>query len=112
MLRQVTVALLRECGYTVIEAKDGQSALAKWKKAGAKVDLVMTDVIMPKMNGVDLVRKLSGVKRCRKLKTLFVSAYSGKKLSNHRFPKDGFHFLKKPYTAAELLSKLREALAG
>ena len=112
MLRQVTVALLRECGYTVIEAKDGKSALAKWKTAGAKVDLVMTDVVMPKMNGADLVRKLSGVKRRRKLKTLFVSAYSGRKLSNHRFPKDGFHFLKKPYTAAELLSKLREVLAN
>ena len=107
-LREVTASLLREYGYKVMEAGDGKAALDHWAKVGGNVDLVMTDVIMPGLSGVEMVQKMSASYVLKKV--LFVSGYSEKKLSEQSFDQAGFHFIEKPYTARELFRKLREIL--
>ena len=109
-LRSVTANLLEEYGYTVLEAGDGKAALTLWKKNQKKIGLVMTDIIMPGGSGLDVVRKMTKVKPVRPIKVLFVSAYSEKKLADYSFDQGSFHFIEKPYSADELLSKLREVL--
>lgn len=105
-LRKVTAKLLRDQGYTVVESRSGKAALAAWKKHAKAIDLVMTDIVMPGINGIELVRRM---KRKRPLKTLFVSAYSERQPPSDQ---DHLQFLEKPYTANELLSKLRQVLGS
>jgi two-component system, cell cycle sensor histidine kinase and response regulator CckA len=108
-LRQVTANLLRDHGYTVIEARDGPAALELWKVVSEKVDLIMTDIIMPGMSGVEMVRKLR-LPSGRGLRVLFASAYSQEKLSEHDLDREAVHFIEKPYSAHGLFAKIREAL--
>jgi PAS domain S-box-containing protein len=112
LLRNVTGNLLRERGYAVIEANGAKAALGQWKRVAKKVDLIVTDIVMPGMSGLEMIQKmkLGKAKAGRPTKALFVSAYSDKKLSDYEFNRDAIHFIEKPYTAVELLTKMREIL--
>lgn len=105
-LREITAGLLRAYGYKVSEAWDAESALLEWDRGG-KIDMVITDIIMPGMSGVDLAVELD--KRGRP-PMLFVSAYSETRLADYSFDRKDAYFLQKPFTADELLLKIREVL--
>jgi two-component system cell cycle sensor histidine kinase/response regulator CckA len=108
VLRGITATFLRERGYIVYEASDGTSALQLWSKISSAVDLVMTDIVMPGMSGLEMTQTLLKTGAKPHMKVLFVSGYSEKKLSEYGFDRDKYQVFEKPYGASALLSKIRE----
>ena len=95
-------------GYKVLDAANGEEALACLERLDAPVDLVITDVVMPGMGGRELARRLA---LCySKLKIVFTSGYTDEAILHQGPFDDGSHFLAKPYTVAELRTKVREIL--
>ena len=97
MIREV----LRAAGYEVLEAPNAEEALRIHDLHRDRIDLLLTDVAMPDVNGVELARQLSG--KSTKLRTLFMSGFTANTLV------DGA-FLQKPFTPRELTLKIREVL--
>jgi two-component system cell cycle sensor histidine kinase/response regulator CckA len=106
-LRHITANLLREAGHSVIEANSGQSAQKLWPSISAEVDLVISDIVMPGIDGVELVKNLIKVSG-KPLKVLFVSAYSDRIFSLSEFDPHFIHFLPKPFSAQRLFQKLSD----
>jgi len=92
---------LESFGYNVIIASNGLTALNIYEKKGNSIDIIVSDVVMPKMGGVEL--KLVAQRINPELKILFISAYSDKM-------EPGAHLLQKPFRAKELAFKVREVL--
>jgi PAS domain S-box-containing protein len=108
-VRKLVHAVLKSNGYDVLEAGNGPAALAAYEKNGHKIDMVLTDVVMPQMNGFELGRQLSG--RAPGLKILYMSGYRDNAAGapGGEAPRA---FLHKPFTPAALLAKVREVLDG
>ncbi len=94
-------------GYEVIEADSGEAAIrALAEKAGGKIDLLVTDVIMPVMDGPTLAQRLR--QQTPSLKIIFISGYTEEKLKDHMG--ENIWFLPKPFTLKQLAAKVKEAL--
>jgi two-component system cell cycle sensor histidine kinase/response regulator CckA len=104
-VRKLVCAILQSNGYSVIEANNGQSALVAYEKNGHKVDLVLTDVVMPQMDGFELGERL--VDKNPDVKILYMSGYRDNPVGGEARPRP---FLHKPFTPDVLLSKVREIL--
>ncbi len=104
--------LLTHQGYTVLQANDGHEALEVAKLFDGKIDLLLSDVVMPRMNGIELCQRM--VKADPELKMLLMSGYTGKRLDAdaEAAQLDRSHFLQKPFTAEQLSWKVREVLGG
>ncbi|MCL4234813.1 MAG: response regulator, partial [Deltaproteobacteria bacterium] len=105
-VRRLAKRVLERNGYRVIEAASGDEALAVGDDVA--IDLVLTDVVMPHMNGRQLVEKL--LARRPGLRVVFMSGYTEDAIARHGVLEDGTAFLQKPFTAADLARKIREAL--
>jgi len=105
-VRRLIFAVLQANGYDVLEANNGTLALAAYEKNGHKIDLVLTDVVMPQMNGFELGKQLT--ERNPALKILYMSGYRDNSavLAGELPPA----FLHKPFTPDTLLAKVREVL--
>jgi two-component system cell cycle sensor histidine kinase/response regulator CckA len=105
-VRQLVSAALRRAGYHVLEAHDGEDALARFDAHEAFIDLLVTDLRMPQMDGLELVRLLR--ERVPHLKVICVSGYpsTGMNLTVTE------HYLGKPFSRIELLNKVRQVLDG
>jgi two-component system cell cycle sensor histidine kinase/response regulator CckA len=103
-VRSLSRRILQARGYTVIEARDGQEGLSLAQQFSGQIHLLITDVIMPHMNGPQLADRLVPLRP--KMKTLFMSGYTDEALEfeAHR------SFLQKPFTPAGLARKVREVL--
>src|SRR5262249_54990655 len=99
---------LCEAGYRVLEAADAQEALTLASQYRQPLDLLLTDVVMPKVSGPELVDKLR--KSRPDLLVLFMSGYD-RKLITHRLTNDGVGFMPKPFTPQKLLAKIAEFLS-
>ena len=99
---------LRQCGYTVIEAGDGLHAVEVTDKHQGRIDIMVTDVVMPGMSGGQLAELLS--ERYSAMKVLFVSGYSEKVVLRHKILDVQTNFLQKPFTLKSLAAKIREVL--
>jgi two-component system cell cycle sensor histidine kinase/response regulator CckA len=108
MVRGITVRALRQLGYRILLAEDGLDALRVVAENGGPIDLVLTDVVMPKMGGPELVERL--LERFPTLKVLFVSGYSEESLADRGILAEHRAFLDKPFTSSMLARKLREIL--
>ncbi len=110
-LRQLNARGLASRGYTVLEAGNGFEAIDVLEKSGGKVDLVVSDVVMPEMDGPTLLRELRT--RNPGLKIIFVSGYAEDAFQKH-LPADGsqFAFLAKPFTLKQLVNAVKETLAA
>lgn len=100
--------ILREFGYTVIEAVDGEDAVTKFVENKDKIKLLILDVVMPKKNGKEAyeeIRKLNG-----DIRVLFSSGYTSDIIHQKGILDEGVNFISKPVTPHLLLSKVREAL--
>lgn len=107
-VRKITVRLLTRLGYKVLEADDGNSALEIIRKSSQKVDMLITDVIMPKMSGAELWEAAQSIQK--DLKFLFISGYSDTHLGDHGdLPKDT-PFIAKPFDSQALSLKVRKIL--
>jgi two-component system, cell cycle sensor histidine kinase and response regulator CckA len=94
----------------VIQAGNGVEALEELERQGGQVDLVVSDVVMPEMDGPTLMKELK--KRDPGIKIIFVSGYAedtfDRSLPDHR----QFEFLAKPFTLKQLVTKVKETMAG
>jgi PAS domain S-box-containing protein len=106
VMRRLTRKMLEEHGYQVVEAEDGNAALAAIASAEGKVDLTLTDVVMKGMTGPDLVLKL--IEFYPQMKVVYMSGYTGELVTNQRG--NGMRLLEKPFTRASLLQTLDRAL--
>jgi two-component system cell cycle sensor histidine kinase/response regulator CckA len=106
--RRVAYRVLSEVGYRVLEAEDGEEALEALYAPKASVDLVMIDVVMPKMDGVELAARIW--ERWPEKRILFTSGHAAEVLAQHGLVYLDVPFLAKPYTRDEALAKVREAL--
>jgi len=107
-VRALAKAVLARQGYDVHVAESGAAALALFEKLDGQIDLLLTDVVMPKMSGRELAEKLSPVRP--KLKVLFMSGYTDDTVVHHGVLDSGFAFLQKPITPDALARKVREVL--
>jgi two-component system, cell cycle sensor histidine kinase and response regulator CckA len=110
-LRALNARGLTSRGYTVLQAGNGVEAIAVLEKSDGKIDLVVSDVVMPEMDGPTLLRELR--KRNPGLKIIFVSGYAEDAFQKH-LPADGqqFDFLAKPFTLKQLVERVKEIMAA
>jgi PAS domain S-box-containing protein len=102
--------ILEEQGFRVLAAGTPSEAIRLAKEPGGEIHLLITDVVMPEMNGRDLAAKLLAFHP--RLKCIFMSGYTSDILAPHGVLEAGVHFLSKPFAWKELSAKVREALAG
>jgi len=107
-LRELTVKLLRDGGYRVIEAKDGEDAVRILATSEAAIDLLLTDVIMPEKSGPELVKQVE--KGHPKTRFVFMSGYSNDMVKQQGLSMQEDSFLEKPFTKRSLLRKVYSAL--
>jgi len=107
-LRKLTAALLESTGYRVLEADNGETAINLVEKWAESIDLLLTDVLMPVMSGVDLSARLRKLRP--DLKVLLMSGYAGDLIARHRGIEPDILLIEKPFTRHGLLSKIRSVL--
>jgi two-component system cell cycle sensor histidine kinase/response regulator CckA len=100
--------ILEEQGYRVLTASSPTQAQQLAKNFSVDIDLLITDVIMPEMNGWDLSEKIKLI--FPKIKVLFMSGYTADVIARHGVLKKGIHFIQKPFALNELANKVREVL--
>ncbi|HTK56078.1 MAG TPA: PAS domain S-box protein, partial [Gemmatimonadales bacterium] len=106
-LRRVAVRTLERAGATVVAVEDGEAAWATWESEKGKFDLVLTDAVMPRLGGVELIQRLRATGTM--VPIVLMSGYTTEDLSDLR---QDILLLAKPWTGEALLLRLREALAG
>jgi signal transduction histidine kinase len=107
-VRSYLVETLRDLNYRVQEAADGAAALAMYDSRPFRIDLLLTDIVMPGMNGRQLANEMRS--RLSKLKVLFITGYSGDAIVHQGRLDPGVSLLQKPLTQAILASKIRDLL--
>jgi PAS domain S-box-containing protein len=104
----MTMMLLSKQGYTVLAASSPGEAGRLASEQSGKIDLLLTDVIMPEMNGKDLAKNLMSLNPL--LKCLFMSGYTANVISQHGVLDEGMHFIQKPFSLPDLATKVRTVL--
>jgi CheY-like chemotaxis protein len=107
-LRALVGRMLEKLGYEVLAASSGDQALDLCRNHAAKIDLVLTDVIMPNLSGRQLVEQLRALRT--DVKVLFMSGYTDDTILQHGVTELGVAFLQKPFTPPSLAKKVREVL--
>lgn len=105
-LCEMISSMLRDSGYSVLQAADGAEALSLLESNGDGVQLVLTDIVMPRMSGKELARRLSEVRP--DLPVLFMSGYVEDPVLQG--VSNGASFLRKPFTAHVLIEAVRRVL--
>lgn len=106
-VRMFSARALREKGYKVIEAENGEDAL-NMVKSGQRFDLLVTDVVMPKMDGPTLNKRVRDL--YPNTKTIFISGYAENTFRKNLGTNARIHFLPKPFSLKDLISKIQEVL--
>ena len=109
MVRDLAQSLLTQSGYTVRVARNGREALELYATLAEPIDLLVTDVIMPEMSGVELAKRLSAIQPG--LRVIYLSGYTDDALGSHGVLEPGIDFLRKPFDATELLARIGASLA-
>jgi two-component system, cell cycle sensor histidine kinase and response regulator CckA len=105
---KATKRMLDQHGYTVLGASTAGEAIRLAKEHAGEIHLLITDVVMPEMNGRDLAKNLLSL--YPEMKRLFMSGYTANVIAHHGVLDEGVQFLQKPFSAQELAAKVREAL--
>jgi len=110
-VRAVVVHVLKQNGYRIHEALNGQTALELWEQCGHETDILITDMVMPGgVTGHELAQQLLAKKPS--LKVIYTSGYSAEVFRGDFVLPQGVDFLRKPYRAEDLLAAIRAALDG
>jgi PAS domain S-box-containing protein len=105
---KMTKVMLEKLGYTVIVAHAPEEAIRLANENNGRIDLLMTDVVMPGMNGRDLAGNLLSIHPG--MKRLFMSGYTANVIAHHGVLDEGVHFIEKPFSRKDLAAKVRKAL--
>jgi two-component system, cell cycle sensor histidine kinase and response regulator CckA len=108
IVRNVAARTLRAYGYTVLEAMDADTAMTIANQYGGNIDMLLTDVVMPRVSGAQLARRIQ--EQWPRVKVLYSSGYTDNTIVHHGVLDDGIAFLPKPYTPTALARKVREIL--
>lgn len=107
-VRLFAARALRNKGYTVLEADCGETAIEQMRQHGKTVEVIVTDVIMPGMNGPTMVDKISV--EYPNVKVIFISGYAEDVFVNNYGSERSFNFLAKPFTLKQLASKIKDVV--
>jgi CheY-like chemotaxis protein len=108
MVRELAINILKRYGYTVLFAGDGQEAFHICRGLKEPVQLMLTDVVMPRISGRELVESLEGMRP--EMKVLFMSGYTDNAIVHHWILDNRIAFIQKPFTPGDLARKVREVL--
>jgi PAS domain S-box-containing protein len=108
MILRVVRDFLQKLGYRVISASDGAEALEVAAKADTPVDLLVTDVVMPKIGGKELAARLKETHP--RVKVLYMSGYAENAIAHQGVLPQGLNFIEKPYSLSDLARRVREVL--
>jgi len=108
-VRMFAARALRNKGYTVLEADCAETAIDLMEHQGHEVELIITDVIMPGMNGPTMIDKI--VPQFPNVKVVFISGYAEDIFVNNYGAERSFNFLAKPFTLKQLASKIKEVMS-
>ena len=109
MVRKMTKDMLETIGYSVMAVGSPLEALSICEEKDARLDLVITDVVMPGMSGRELRDKLVCIHP--DIKVLFMSGYTSNVIVHHGVLEDGVHFIQKPFCLNDLARKVSEVIA-
>jgi CheY-like chemotaxis protein len=110
VLRSVITKSLRKFGYQVLPARDGDEAMSLGRRHKGPVHLLLTDVVMPGMSGVELAHLLAALRP--EMKVLFMSGYTEDAMVHHGVMEATTPFLQKPFKSVHLAAKVREVLGA
>jgi len=105
---QVTSLLLGKLGYSLLTAGTPGEAMRLAQEQAGEINLLITDVIMPEMNGKDLANNLQSMNP--QMKCLYMSGYTVDVIAHHGVLDEGVHFIQKPFTLPVMAAKVREVL--
>ncbi len=108
VVRALARRILVATGYTVLTASNGAEAVALVERSNEPIDLLLTDVVMPGMNGRELATRLTQLRP--HLRVLFMSGYTDDVIAHHGVLDEGMHLMSKPFNAALLTQRVRTAL--
>jgi len=108
IVRRFTKIILEKHGYKIIEADSPDVALKFCNDPGFEIDLLLTDVVLPKLNGKELSEKMCSIHP--NAKVIFVSGYTENTVIHQGILIEGVNFIQKPFTVFELVSKVRQVL--
>ncbi|WP_321491346.1 PocR ligand-binding domain-containing protein [uncultured Desulfobacter sp.] len=108
IILEMATLMLQSFGYNVVVAGTPSEAIRRVKQHHGKIDLLLTDVVLPEMNGKDLARHLRKI--YPNLKCLFMSGYTANVIAHHGVLDEGVNFIQKPFQRVELGAKIKEAL--
>ena len=107
-VRLFSARALRNKGYKVIEAKSGENALELLEKGNAPIDVLVTDVVMPQMDGTELIKRVR--ERTPSMRVICISGYAEETFRNRLDSAPDVHFLPKPFSLEQLAGKVKEVL--
>jgi CheY-like chemotaxis protein len=105
---RMTRMMLERKGYTVLTAASPSEAVEKAKNHSGSIDLLMTDVVMPEMNGRDLAEEINSL--YPGIRLLFMSGYTSNVIAHHGILDEGVAFIQKPFSMADMAEKVRKVL--
>ncbi|GFE60667.1 PAS domain-containing sensor histidine kinase [Geobacter sp. AOG2] len=109
-IQTVGKIMLEELGYRVLVASSPGEAIALVEEHASEINLIITDVVMPDMNGRDLAKRLLSL--CPDMKILFMSGYTADVIAHRGVLDEGVNFIQKPFSMTVLANKVQEALLG
>ncbi len=110
IVRELVCQVLSEHGYDVMCASNGMEAMQMSAERKGRIALLITDVVMPQMGGLELSRRLTALRT--DLKVLYVSGYSEDDMNEQGVLSPDVEFLEKPFTPQAITKKVREILTG
>jgi two-component system, cell cycle sensor histidine kinase and response regulator CckA len=107
-VREMGQMMLEKLGYRVLATGEPDEAFKHVRNNASEIQLLITDVVMPKMNGKDLAKEMDSI--CPGIKTLFTSGYTRTVIAKHGILDSGVNFIQKPFSISDLSVKVREIL--
>ncbi len=109
-LRRLACTILRDAGYEILEASNGEEALAVAQEYAGTIDLLLTDVIMPKMGGAELAKHMAEIRPATRV--LYMSGYAEGSIAENGRLTEGAVLLEKPFSPEAVEAKIRQVLSG
>jgi CheY-like chemotaxis protein len=108
MILKIVIDTLQPLGYKIMEASSGKEALSLCAETNGNINLLLTDVIMPEMNGRELFESIRSIRPS--INVIFMSGYTNDIIAHHGIFETGETFIQKPLTPSKLSRKVREFL--